>query len=129
MCCILFFMNIKTVKLFYEDCYASSFEATVLNCRKRSDGLFETVLDRTLFYPEGGGQPCDLGNVGGADVYDVYEKDGEIVHITNETLGVGESVCGSVDFGRRFVFKGYTVGKIENEVTHEIGRASCRERV
>lgn len=42
---------------------------------------FCALLDRTIFFPRGGGQPCDGGTVGGAPVLDVYEQDGEILHI------------------------------------------------
>ena len=62
------------------------------------------VLDRTAFYPEGGGQPADQGLLGGAAVTDVRERDGEIVHICAAPLPVGESVSGQVDFARRFDF-------------------------
>ena len=47
-------------KLFYNDSYATTFTAEVVDCFE-SKGSFAIVLDKTLFYPEGGGQPCDRG--------------------------------------------------------------------
>ena len=52
--------KILTEKLFYEDLYAREFDAEVIN-QAEHDGKFFVTLDKTLFYPGGGGQPCDLG--------------------------------------------------------------------
>ena len=49
-----------TEKLFYKDVYQKTFEATVTECREGKNG-YEIILDRTAFYPEGGGQPGDTG--------------------------------------------------------------------
>ena len=92
-----------TEKLYYKDSLLTEFTGTVLSCREEK-GSWEVVLDRTAFYPEGGGQPADQGLLGGAAVTDVRERDGEIVHICAGPLPVGESVSGQVDFARRFDF-------------------------
>ena len=92
-----------TEKLYYKDSFLTEFTGTVLSCREEK-GSWEVVLDRTAFYPEGGGQPADQGLLGGAAVKDVRERDGEIVHICAGPLPVGESVSGQVDFARRFDF-------------------------
>ena len=60
------------------------------------------ILDRTCFYPEGGGQPADHGILGGVKVLDVREKSGQIVHICDGALPVGASVTGCIDWERRF---------------------------
>ena len=52
----------ETRKLYYEDVYIKEFTAKVLECRETGKG-YEIVLDQTAFYPEGGGQPCDLGTL------------------------------------------------------------------
>ena len=69
----------ETVKLYYEDAYLRKFDASVLSCEAAKGG-WAVVLDRTAFYPEGGGQPADHGTLGGARVLDVHEKDGVITH-------------------------------------------------
>ena len=50
----------ETRKLYYEDCHLSAFSAQVVSC-EQSDKGWQIVLDATAFYPEGGGQACDLG--------------------------------------------------------------------
>ena len=92
-----------TEKLFYSDPYISRFEAKVLSCEE-TDGRFACVLDKTAFFPTGGGQDCDRGALDGVDVTDVYEKDGVIFHIAASPLKTGKTVFGTIDFERRFSF-------------------------
>lgn len=92
-----------TQRLFYSDSHIFSFDATVLNCRE-SGKFFEITLDRTAFYPEGGGQPGDTGTLGGVTVTDTREKDGDIVHITEKPIAAGTKVRGELDWDRRFDF-------------------------
>ena len=68
-----------TEKLYYEDSFLACFEGTVTSCEQDGD-RWAVTLDRTAFYPEGGGQPADQGSLGGAGVLDVREKKGEIFH-------------------------------------------------
>lgn len=89
-----------TRKLFYEDCHLFEFEATVLSCTENGSH-FAIVLDATAFYPEGGGQACDLGVLGTAKVLDVQEEGEEVVHYCDSSLPVGETVHGSIDALRR----------------------------
>jgi len=91
----------ETIKLFYNDPYMTDFTGTVLSCEE-SKGSYAVVLDRTAFYPEGGGQPADHGILGGVVVTDTREKDGVIIHTCAAPLAVGESVTGTIDFDRRF---------------------------
>ena len=69
----------ETEKLYYADPFLTEFDARVLACEAVKDG-FAVVLDRTAFYPEGGGQPYDTGVLGGAEVLDVHEKAGVITN-------------------------------------------------
>ena len=91
----------ETVKLFYENCHLQSFTAQVLDCQKTDKG-FHVILDATAFYPEGGGQACDLGTLGSAKVLDVREKEGQILHLCDSALEIGQTVTGQIDYDRRF---------------------------
>ena len=88
-------------KLFYEDCHLTSFSATVTGCEECEKGYLVT-LDATAFYPEGGGQACDIGTLGGVNVLDVREKDNKILHLCDGALPVGETVKGEINWNRRF---------------------------
>ena len=85
-----------TEKLYYEDSHLFDFHAVVLNCEQHGE-IWKTVLDRTAFFPEGGGQPGDHGTLDGVHVIDTHEKNGEIVHFCEAPLTVGSEVNGSVD--------------------------------
>ena len=91
----------ETRKLYYEDCHLSGFSAQVLSCERGEKG-WEVTLDATAFYPEGGGQACDLGVLGGAAVLDVQERGETVVHLCDGALAVGERVEGKIDYARRF---------------------------
>ena len=91
----------ETVKLYYENAFLQDFTAVVESCGAVKDG-FAVVLDRTAFYPEGGGQPADHGTLGDARVLDVHEKDGVIVHTCDRALTPGAEVPGRIDWARRF---------------------------
>ena len=88
-------------KLFYEDPFLVEFTARVLSCTPDKEG-FAVTLDRTAFYPEGGGQNADQGTLGGVFVTDVREKEGEVIHYCDKALSVGDTVAGAIDFARRF---------------------------
>ena len=90
-----------TEKLYYKSAYIKEFDAKVVSCEQTEKG-FCIVLDKTAFYPEGGGQPCDLGTINGIKVTDVQEKGEDVVHYTKEEIAVGEKVHGIIDWERRF---------------------------
>ena len=90
-----------TVKLYYENAFLQDFTAVVESCGAVTGG-FAVVLDRTAFYPEGGGQPADHGTLGDARVLDVHEKDGVVTHLCDRELPVGAEVSGHIDWARRF---------------------------
>ncbi len=91
----------ETKRLYYEDVYIKEFTAKVKECRK-GEKFYEILLDQSAFYPEGGGQPCDLGTLGGAEVKDVQEKEGELIHYMEAALEPGSEVQGKIDWERRF---------------------------
>ena len=88
-------------KLYYSDPFLQEFTATVLSCEQDKAG-WKVVLDRTAFYPEGGGQPADTGILGDVKVIDVREKEGVIGHTCDKALTVGDTVTGRIDWARRF---------------------------
>ena len=90
-----------TVKLYYENAYTQDFTAVVQSCEAVKNG-FAVTLDRTAFYPEGGGQPADHGTLGEARVLDVHEKAGVVTHLCDRALSVGAEVGGHIDWARRF---------------------------
>lgn len=92
-----------TEKLYYESPYISEFNAKVLFCEEKN-GRFLTVLDKTAFFPTGGGQDCDKGTLDGKDVTDVFEKDGLIYHETADRFENGSEISGKIDFDRRLSF-------------------------
>ena len=91
----------ETEKLYYADPFLTDFTATVLDCQPGKNGYLVT-LDRTAFYPEGGGQPADHGVLDGAVVTDVHEKNGVILHNVDRAVEIGKTVAGAIDWGRRF---------------------------
>lgn len=92
--------TVMTEKLFYNDVRKAEFEATVISCVKNKD-RYEVVLDGTYFYPEGGGQPADHGKIDDANVFDVHDKDNEVVHYCDKEVECGNKVKAWVDIERR----------------------------
>ena len=92
---------VETERLYYENVYQKEFTAEVAECRQTENG-YAVLLNRSAFYPEGGGQPCDLGTLGGVKVVDVQETDGELLHYVEKPLEVGSEVAGQIDWERRF---------------------------
>lgn len=91
-----------TEKLFYEDSHLKKFTAVVQECLKAGD-RYQVVLDRTAFFPEGGGQYADTGMLEEVHVLDVQEKDGIIYHLTDRALFPGAGVTGRIDWEERFM--------------------------
>lgn len=88
-------------KLFELDPYLTHFTARVQSCVQGRKG-WDVVLDQTAFYPEGGGQPYDLGTLGGASILEVHEREGHVVHTCDRPLEPGSQVEGDIDWSRRF---------------------------
>ncbi|PSP80835.1 alanine--tRNA ligase [Halobacteriales archaeon QS_1_68_20] len=94
----------ETERLYYDDQSRTEFEAVVLDVFERAEG-YDVVLDQTMFYPEGGGQPADHGTLSSdeatVEVSDVQIRDGVVLHRTDDDPGKGEFVRGQVDVERR----------------------------
>jgi alanyl-tRNA synthetase len=97
----------ETDRLYYEDQAGTEFEAVVLDVFDARDGVdaCDVVLDGTMFYPEGGGQPADHGTLSSDDrtvqVTDVQRRDGVVLHRTDDPIDEGELVRGKIDVARR----------------------------
>ena len=105
----------RTVRLYQDDRYIREWVATVTSVSQicDSEASFIVTLDQSAFFPEGGGQSCDLGMIGSLTVTDVQEKDGEVYHtVRAEAAGtddsgsaspvVGQCVLCTLDWSRRF---------------------------
>lgn len=94
-----------TEQLYYQDSYIKDFEAVVLSCIPNGNH-FEAVLDRTAFFPEEGGQCADTGVLHienrEIQVFDVQERNGEIIHFIDKEILPGQTVIGELDFQERF---------------------------
>lgn len=87
-------------KIYYEDQYVRSFTAEVVEI-KEIDERFHVVLDKTAFFPGGGGQFCDNGTIEKINVIDVYEKDGTVYHVLEKNLIKKHKVKCEIDWERR----------------------------
>lgn len=93
----------ETEKLYYQDSHMREFTGTVVSCAwDEKKEWYGVVLDRTAFFPEGGGQYADSGTLGGIAVEDVKERDGLVVHYIRQPLEPGTQVQGEIDFEERF---------------------------
>lgn len=90
-------------KLFYQDPYIKEFTAKVVTQGKDENGNDYIVLDQTVFYPTGGGQPHDIGTIENINVLNVEEVGGEVRHyLETELDDVNSTVHGVIDWDRRF---------------------------
>ncbi|HLH40925.1 MAG TPA: alanyl-tRNA editing protein [Bryobacteraceae bacterium] len=87
-----------TERLYYNDCYLREFEARVV---ERADEGRRIYLDRTAFYPASGGQPFDLGELGGVAVKEIVDEEERIAHVLEAPLA-DTQVRGQIDWPRRF---------------------------
>ncbi len=87
-----------TDRLYYTDSYLRDFEAAVVG---RSDDSRRVYLDQTAFYPTSGGQPFDVGRLGGIEVTDVVDEGERVAHLLAAPL-TGDRARGQIDWGRRF---------------------------
>src|SRR5881275_675713 len=89
-----------TERIYYRDAERLEFIARVVDV---ADDGRRVYLDRTAFYPTSGGQPHDLGTLGGVDVVDVMDEEAHVAHLLAAplSLGTGAEVQGAVDAARR----------------------------
>src|SRR5947208_9252257 len=87
-----------TERLYYTDAYLRDFTASIVD--QSSDGL-TVYLDRTAFYPTSGGQPFDIGSIGGAAVVGVVDEEDRVAHRVASPLPAGPVDC-AIDWRRRY---------------------------
>lgn len=90
-----------TERLYENDGHLSACTATVISCEKKGE-FYELVLDRTVLFPEGGGQPSDIGTVNDAVMSDAAIRGGVVYHTVDREFAVGEAVECAVDMEVRF---------------------------
>lgn len=91
-----------TEKLFYKDPYLCEFTALITGKEQTRNG-WKLKLDRTAFYPEGGGQPADRGTLNDIVVSDVQKEGDRVYHFVNR-LPESDSVSGKIEWDHRFEY-------------------------
>ncbi len=89
-----------TEKLYYSSPYTVEWE-TIIKKAYEQDGKYFVILERTAFYPTGGGQPNDTGIINGKNILDVFTEKDEVIHQL-ERLPDTSSVTCKLDWDRRF---------------------------
>lgn len=90
-----------TERLYLLDSMTSSFDAVVTACEPHKNG-FLIELDQSAFFPNKGGQPCDVGTIGDAVISDVNEQGERLWHLADRAIRPGTAVHCALDFARRF---------------------------
>ena len=90
-----------TEKLYDKDSHIKSFTARVIDCRENGN-RFEVILDKTAFFPEGGGQYADTGKIGDANISDVQIINNKIVHFTDKAVKIGDEIQCEINWEQRF---------------------------
>ena len=90
-----------TERLYLKDSMLFLCSAVVTGCTE-TDGGYAVELDRSVFFPNKGGQPCDTGMIGEAVVSSCDEQGDRLIHLCDRPLSVGETVTVSIDGERRF---------------------------
>lgn len=94
----------NTKRLFKENVYLKECRAKITGLTEKDHKTYIT-LDQTIFFPTGGGQSCDCGQIAGCFISDVYESGEEIFHVTDKTahgLSIGDEVDIAIDWPHRF---------------------------
>ena len=89
-----------TKKLYYNSPYLHSWETTIKDITEKKEGIFLTLAE-TAFYPEGGGQPADVGTINGVNVLDVFTDGEEVIHKIERRLEESKVTC-KLDWKKRF---------------------------
>ncbi|WP_311773989.1 alanine--tRNA ligase-related protein [Metabacillus elymi] len=99
-------------KVYYQEPYKQTITTKLVLQAQDEIGRFYVVLEETIFYPTGGGQPHDTGTINGVHVYEVEEIDGEIRHYVEQPIEIHNKIVGEIDWDRRFDHISNTLGNI-----------------
>src|SRR3979490_3358182 len=88
-----------TNRLYYSDAYRTEFSATVVEARE--DGT-RVYLSETALHPTSGGQPHDLGRLGGVDIADVIDEGDRVAHVMAARVSESGTIQGTIDWARRY---------------------------
>lgn len=109
-----------TEKLYEVNAYTKEFTAKVLDLIQ-DDDFYKIVLDKTAFFPEGGGQAADIGTLDDIEIFDVQIENGVIYHYAKNPLEIGSEIKGIIDFDRRFNFmQNHTGEHIVSGIAHKL---------
>lgn len=97
-------------KLYYEDPYIKEFTAEIVNVIEKNSE-YHVELDKTCFYPEGGGQPSDTGYINSSPIKHVYEENSVVYHVMDiKPIKIHRVKC-SIDWDRRFDYMQQHLGQ------------------
>jgi Ser-tRNA(Ala) deacylase AlaX len=117
--------NTETKLLYYDDMYQTTAKAQIIDIRKVNNQNY-LILDQTVFFPEGGGQPGDQGTISNSSnnlkIKVILYKDGQILHATsNNTLSIGDQIDLKIDWNRRYKYmKIHSAGHLLHEILMEV---------
>jgi len=106
-----------TVLAYYANMYQTEIDATIIDIRSNN-----IILDKTIFFPEGGGQPSDIGTINNIPVTKLQYKDEQVIHqIENNQFSIGDKVKLKIDWDSRLKYmKIHSAGHLLHEVLTEI---------
>ena len=113
-----------TILMFIDDPYMREFDATVV----RVEGSY-VVLDRTCFFPRGGGQVGDTGELSGSRVVDTLREGDEVHHILEDIskFNIGQRIHGAIDWGRRYrIMRLHSASHLVYYAMREVFGVGCR---
>ena len=90
-----------TERLYLEDSHLFNCKATVTACEQNADGTYAIELDKTVFFPNKGGQPCDTGSIGTVNITSCDEKGERLLHTAAAPLNIGAEYEVQIDKERR----------------------------
>lgn len=106
----------QTKQIYYEDPYKKELDCNVLST-ENAGNLINVILDQTIFYPEGGGQPSDIGTLGNTKVEYVRMVNGEIIHQVKGEMNQDDQVKATLDWNWRYKYmKIHSAGHLLHDV-------------